>query len=399
MIQRYVNAYSGLPKEIWTLGILTVLNRMGTMVLPFLGVYLNTQLDFSLREAGILLSAFGLGSFGGAFFGGRLSDRIGPNAVILLSLSISGLFLIGLQWASGFWGLFVMIGLTALFGEAYRPAVSAAIGNYVPREERGRAVAFIRLAINLGMSAAPLIGGFVATSLGYPWLFWIDGLTCMLAATYFLTISRDWKAYVSPMHSVVEQTDPSPGLPPYRNRAYMIFLLASFFLGFGFVQWFHSVPVFIKTEWGFDERYIGSLMAVSCLFVIVIEMPLIHFLEKAGRIRISLILGALLIGGSYLIFLLPASLTLCFLAVACWTMGEILYLPFNNSISLNLSPEDQRGNYQSWYWMTWSLAGIAAPSLGLPFAAKFGFPTFWLLVAGVVGICLLINMFQSASSS
>jgi len=37
----------------------------------------------------------------------------------------------------------------------------------------------------------------------------------------------------------------------------MLFLLATFIMGLGFIQWFHTVPVFIKNEWGFDERYIG----------------------------------------------------------------------------------------------------------------------------------------------
>lgn len=393
MIRRYFAAYAGLPREIWSLGFLTVLNRMGTMVLPFLSVYLNTELNFSLQEVGVLMSAFGLGSFGGAYIGGKLVDRIGPNWVIILSLSISGFFLISLQWMQSYEWLFVMIGLTSLFGEAYRPAVTAAIGQYVPANERGRAVAFIRLAINLGMSGAPLIGGFVATSLGYPFLFWIDGLTCLFASIYFVIVSRDWERPVL-KPPTEEEIAKGNSLRPYQNRKYLLFLVATFLLGFGFVQWFHAVPVFIKTVWHFDERYIGTFMAVSCLMVVTIEMPLIHAIEKGGRIQLALILGAILIGGSYLLFLLPASLALCFVAVAFWTMGEILYLPFNSALSLNYSPEDQRGNYQAWYWMTWSLASISAPLIGLPFAERFGFDTFWFLVAGVVALCVVINLVQ-----
>ncbi|PIW69943.1 MAG: MFS transporter, partial [Ignavibacteriales bacterium CG12_big_fil_rev_8_21_14_0_65_30_8] len=46
--QLYKDSYSNHPKEIWQLIVLTFINRVGTMVLPFLTVYLTTVLNFSL---------------------------------------------------------------------------------------------------------------------------------------------------------------------------------------------------------------------------------------------------------------------------------------------------------------------------------------------------------------
>ncbi|MDN5200554.1 MFS transporter [Fulvivirgaceae bacterium BMA10] len=387
----YKDSYSGHPREVWVLAALTLINRMGTMVLPFLTVYLTTVLNFPLKQAGMIVGAFGFGSLIGSYLGGRFSDRFGANLVIINSLLISGFMLISLQFAKDFYSLFGLIFITAAFGEAYRPAVSTAVGNYVDQSKTGRTMALLRLAINLGMSASPAIGGFVAASLGYDWLFWIDGLTCMTAAVYFIFASRSWKEKELSMDEVPSLEGEISVVQPQKNGLYLLFLLSTFIMGFAFIQWFHSVPVFIKSEWGFDERYIGILMATNSLIITLIEMPVIHAIEAARKIRISVLAGLALIAMSFLPFLLPKMLILCFVATLLLTMGEILYFPFNNSIALNMSPMSKRGEYMSWYWMSWSLAHILAPTIGLAFIDRFGFSEFWVFIAFFACLGLFIN--------
>ena len=58
----YTDSYSGLSRESWMLAIVMLLNRTGSMVLPFLGIYLTSQLHFTLEQSGIVLSCFGIGS-------------------------------------------------------------------------------------------------------------------------------------------------------------------------------------------------------------------------------------------------------------------------------------------------------------------------------------------------
>ena len=54
----------------------------------------------------------------------------------------------------------------ALTADIFRPANSTAIAEY-SSENRTRSVSLIRLAINLGFSVGPAIGGFVALYLGF----------------------------------------------------------------------------------------------------------------------------------------------------------------------------------------------------------------------------------------
>lgn len=388
----YRDAYADHPRQIWILAWMTLINRTGTMVLPFLAVYLKTVMGYSLQEAGILASAFGFGSLGGSYLGGKLTDKYGPRIVIIFSLFIGGMFFIGLQFAENFYPLFGTIFLAALFGEAYRPAMSAAAAKFVRKAQTGRTMALLRLAINLGMSMAPALGGFVAVSIGYKWMFWIDGLTCMAAALYFYAISGSWSEF--PAHE--EPIAKGGSLPPGKNIPFLWFLLSTFLIGFVFIQWLHTVPVFIKTQWGFDERYIGLLLGVGSLIVALFEMPLVHMIEQRNKRPAGVLLGIFLIGFSYMAFLLPKALLVCFVAMILWTAGEILYLPFNNAMPLNMSAPQQRGNYMSWYFMTWSVTNITGPLVGFAIIHALGFKFFWLvlLVMGLLALFIKQWLFR-----
>ncbi|MBS0000890.1 MAG: MFS transporter, partial [Cyclobacteriaceae bacterium] len=71
----YRNAFGGLSQPAWMLAVVMLINRSGTMVLPFLSIYLTSSLGFSVQQAGYILSSFGIGSIIGSWMGGSLADR------------------------------------------------------------------------------------------------------------------------------------------------------------------------------------------------------------------------------------------------------------------------------------------------------------------------------------
>jgi predicted MFS family arabinose efflux permease len=66
MFEFYRQLFSGLPRDVWLLSLVTFVHRSGTMVLPFLTLYLTSERVFSVREAGGVLSLYGVGAIGGA---------------------------------------------------------------------------------------------------------------------------------------------------------------------------------------------------------------------------------------------------------------------------------------------------------------------------------------------
>src|SRR4029079_6341817 len=94
------DAYSGLPRATWVLAAVCFVNRCGTMVLPFLMLYLTSQRGFSAAAGGVVLSLYGVGAGVGAFSGGVLTDRLGAKRVQVASLGLGGgrVLLTGALW-------------------------------------------------------------------------------------------------------------------------------------------------------------------------------------------------------------------------------------------------------------------------------------------------------------
>ena len=88
----YRNAYSGLSKQTWLLSLIMLINRSGTMVIPFMTLYLTSaEMGYSVGDAGIVFGLFGAGAFCGAWLGGRLTDKIGFYPVQLFTLTVGGI--------------------------------------------------------------------------------------------------------------------------------------------------------------------------------------------------------------------------------------------------------------------------------------------------------------------
>src|SRR5215471_16756264 len=177
-ISLYKNAYSGLSRPIWWLGLVMLVNRAGTMVIPFLTLYLREEKNFSISNAGLIIAFYGVGAIGGNFLGGKLTDKQGFHHVQFWSLFLNGILFIVLGQMETFWQIGFCMLTIGIVGESFRPANAAAIAYYSLPENRTRSYSLNRLAINLGFSIGPAIGGLLA----YQSIFWVDGITCMIAA-------------------------------------------------------------------------------------------------------------------------------------------------------------------------------------------------------------------------
>ncbi|MEJ7912814.1 MAG: MFS transporter, partial [Chitinophagaceae bacterium] len=186
----YRNAFSGIPKPVWLLSLVMLVNRSGTMVIPFLTVYLIHK-GYSLGEAGAIMAMFGAGAFLGGYLGGRLTDRYGFFRVQVGSLFMNGVLFVILGYMEGGLQIGLCVFALSTLGESFRPANAAAIGAYSDNHNRTRCYSLNRLAINLGWAIGPAVGGLLA-SINYSLLFWVDGATCVLAALLlYLSFSGD----------------------------------------------------------------------------------------------------------------------------------------------------------------------------------------------------------------
>src|SRR4028119_255005 len=130
VINLYRKAYGGLSTPAWMLALVMFINRSGSMVVPFLSVYLTKSLHFSIAQAGIVLTFFGLGAMTGSVLGGWLSDKIGSFWVQFLSLTIGGCLFVVMSFITAFESLIAGIFVLSVIVECLRPANSASVAQY-----------------------------------------------------------------------------------------------------------------------------------------------------------------------------------------------------------------------------------------------------------------------------
>jgi len=371
----YRNAYLGLSAATWWLALVMFVNRAGTMVLPFMTVYLRGEMQFSITEAGWEIAFFGIGAILGNFIGGRLADTIGFYQVQFWSLFLNGILFIVLGQMQTFWQLAFCMFAIGVVGEAFRPANAAAIAYYSASENRTRSYSLNRLAINLGFSIGPAIGGL----LSFEYLFWVDGLTC-IAAAILLRTALTPVTMGPPKHDHKTKSRDSSA---WKDAVYLRFTFFVFLSALCFLQVFSLLPIFYKEKLNFTQPEIGLVLALNGLIIVVIEMVLVFKLEGKRSPMQYISIGSFLIGLSYIILNLPlAGLTIALVAMLILTVGEMLMFPFINTFWVSRSNEFNRGQYASLYSMSFALAHVLAPTFGSQVVQHFNYYTLWFIVFG-----------------
>lgn len=382
-LQAYLNTFRGLSRDIWLLSLVMFINRSGTMVILFLTIYLTQYLHFTLGQAGVVMSCFGLGSILGSYLGGWLTDRIGYYRVMFWSLILSGSFFFVVMQIEDLVSFCLVIFLLSTISDAFRPANLAAISAYSKAENYTRSISLIRLAINLGFAAAPAVGGLLAATVGYRWLFILDGLTCVLAAFAFLVFLKE-------KHEAGPENSAEPALrvnQALRDQKYLIFLGLMLLTVIPFMQILTTAPVFYKEILHMSEDQIGLLFAANGLIIVLFEMPLVYWLEK----RLSALqlagLGALFVGLAYMVLnLFPAMIFAAAVSILALTIGEMINFPFSNTFAVSRSEVRNRGQYMGLFTMMFSVAHVVAPASGLWVAEVAGYDVLWYAAAL---LCLL----------
>jgi len=383
ILNTYRNAYTGLSRSTWLLSTVMLINRSGTMVVPFLTLYL-IKMGYSVSSAGIVLGFFGFGAFCGAFVGGKLTDKIGFYPVQLITLSGGGIMFFILAQMKTYWLICFFTYVLAFINEAFRPANSTAIAFYSREDNRTRSYALNRLAINIGWAVGSSLGGVLA-NIDYSLLFYVDGTTNILAALMVWFFLKP----VSFKHETVKQEEAIRPLSAYKDKTYLTFILLTTFFACCFFQIFTNLSPFLYQELNFSEPLIGFLLATNGIIIAIFEMILIYKLESKRKNLQYISFGICLVGISFLMLNIPgAGVIFAFAIITLLTFGEIFSMPFMNSFWISRTKPGNRGQYAALYTMAWSAAQTFGPTAGSQIAGHLGFKWLWISIGT---LCLVVS--------
>jgi predicted MFS family arabinose efflux permease len=375
----YMNAYKGLSRSTWLLSLVMLVNRSGTMVLPFMTIYL-TGIGFSLFKAGIVVGLFGAGAVCGAIIGGKLTDKLGFRQIQLITLIGGGILFILLGLMKSYPLICTFTFILSLVNDAFRPANNAAIAQFSRPENRTRSYSLNRLAINLGWAVGGTLGGFIA-SFDYHLLFWIDGFTNIFAAVMLYYLLKPADAHEK---EKVSDTLSNEKQSPLRDKKFTVFITLVLLYGLCFYQLYSTIPVYYKDVYHMSELKIGILMGLNGLIIVIIEMVLIFYLESKNKTLLFISHGLMLTSLSFLVYVfMPMYALTATISVILVTFGEILTMPFMNNYWAGRASVHNRGQYAGYYAMAWSLSQVLGPTGGTWIASHFGFNSLWWIVAAV----------------
>lgn len=357
------------------------------MVVPFLSVYLTTQLGYSLTQMGWVLSMFGAGAIGGSIMGGWLTDKIGHFSVQTMSLLGGGVMFLMLSQVERFEVMVVAIFFVSLISEMLRPANQSSVASYAKPENVTRAFSLNRMAINLGFSFGPALGGMLA-GISYQWLFIADGVTCMAAGLLFFFYFRHRKSN-APTPTAAQVVARKSVWKDYRFLAFILMVVV---YGTVFFQLFMTWPLYHRSVYNLPESQIGLLIGINGFIVFLFEMILVYLIGDKLKINRLIAAGSLLSATAFFFLFGFDGIWVLFVAVILISFSEILAMPFMATFTVTSSGPENRGSYMGLYSMAFASAFVLAPAIGSFAISEVGFNAWWL-AAGLAAVLNAVGFF------
>ncbi|MFZ2277115.1 MAG: MFS transporter [Prosthecobacter sp.] len=371
-----------LPRPFWVLVGATFVNRFGVFVVPFLALFI-TRNGNTATQAGYAVAAYSLGGFIAAGIGGWMADRLGRNVTMAVSALAGAVCMIAMSQAVDWRALAALAFITGAINEAGSPASAALVQDIVPPEHRVIAYAVQRFAVNLAWSLGPATAGFLA-EYSFFWLFVVDA-----ASSAFFGIVA-WLFLPRGRRTAREHAGWGHAWQSIRaNHAFLALFGACVCTAWIFRQTNTTFPLHFERN-GLPLHWCGLVLALNGVMICLFEVPLAAGL-RLWPVKQVLALGYILMGASFLTFLISGSLTAFVLMMVVFTMGEMSAFSRQQAYSASLSPDDMRGRYVGFLSLAWCAGNTASSALGMPLYDHH--PTvLWVMnaVLGIVAALLIL---------
>ena len=366
------------------------------MVLAFLILYLINEKGMSLSKAGLIFSFYGIGAVLGSLVGGKLTDLIGVYIFQISTLISGGIMFIVLGFLNSYLSIAIFVFVLGCVNEAFRPANSAAMAAYSTAENRTRSFSLMRLSFNLGWALGGGLGGIIA-AYSYHLLFWIDGLTNILAALMLLVVLpyRKYKE-IQLNQKKIEKTNEKSS--PLKDKTFIKLVLITILYTSCFFQMFTNLTAYFKSELKFTEQFIGLLLAWNGIMIVVFEMVLIFWIERHWTMKKAILVGLFFHIIAYLLLVVfPVGKWMAFHVITLITLSEMFAFAMLMTFWMKRTTDSNRGQYAGIWTMSWAVSQSIGPATGAFVGEKFGFHYLWLGVSILCSIAffLYVKLFNS----
>jgi MFS transporter, DHA1 family, multidrug resistance protein len=176
-------------REVWrllpnhkvtvSLFVTTLILQLALMsIQPILTVYISLLAEDTTHIALIAGAVFAASGFASILFApklGKISDRVGPQKVLLIALVIAGLVLIPYALVKNVWQLGILSFLLGTVTAGLLPSINCLLKRSTPEFIAGRTFGYNQSSQYLGMFFGSVFGGQLGAALGVRYVFFFTG--------------------------------------------------------------------------------------------------------------------------------------------------------------------------------------------------------------------------------
>jgi MFS family permease len=386
------------PAPVKALLVGVFVNKLGWFLQVFLVLFLTTSKGFTDVQAGTALGIYGGGSVIGLIIGGSLSDKVGPRAAVMISMFGMAAFVLGIAYVPSYTAILIVVALAGAVGQFYRPASAALLTELTPKNRQVMTFALYRLAMNVGTTAAPLIG---AALVAISWnLLFIGEALAALAYAAVAIIALPGRKPAEPV--VIDEpaaaSEPKGGyLAVLRDYKYVLFLVCMFINAAIYMQYLAVLPLHMKSE-GLSTWWFSAVVALNGFIVITCEL-LVTKVVQHWPARIVAMIGFVLLGGGLAFYALPGGVAIFVIGTLLWTLAEIIAGPTMFAYPGMAAPPKLLGRYVGSAHAMFGLGSALGPFFGVWVWNSVGTQVWvWCGVAGAIGVvCAYFGMSSAAA--
>jgi len=364
------------PRTAKAILIGVFVNSLGGFIQIFLVLFL-TKRGFSSHETSFALGVYGFGAVLGTFIGGWLTDRITVRMVTAISTLGNAIMMVAILYLKSYPLVLLAVLLVSTVKQLYRPAVQAMLAEITPQRQLVMVMAMFRLAMNLGISAAPVIG-VALIAISYNVLFWSQAATAvMYGSIALIALPRKTRSAAPPPAAPGTRTGYRAILYDMR---FMAFLVAIMLRGAIYVQYTTALPLAI-TNAGVSLWWYSAVVSLNAVMCVTCEVFLTKFTQN-WPLRVTAVSAFSLLAVGYAVYAIKIIPAFLILGTLIWTLSEIIGAPTVFAWPGMVAPPGMRGRYYGAMQSALGLGMTVGPILGVWLLASVG-RWVWLYAAAV----------------
>lgn len=373
------STYRNAPVSVKTILTGVLISKLGGFLTIFIVLYLISR-GYSPERAALGLTVYGASNVAGSFIGGTVALRLGARNSTVIGMTCTAVLTVSVLYLPSYPLLLLAIAGLGVAAQVYRPAATTLMSELTHEGSQVMIFALYRFALNVGTTAAPLIGFalYYLDHKGYLLLFWTEGSAALLYAVLAMMTIPPRGQRATPHESGKKAAWAAQYRAVFRDRRYLLYLLGNLLNVMIYTQSVSTLPLDVRAS-GVPIFWYTLALSVNSLIVVTGEIPLTKIVQK-WPLRIPVGLMFILVGLGMAAYGLPLGAAVIVGGTLIWTAGEVLGSPAVMAYPAIAGEGDLRGYYIGSFQFVFTAGYAIGPALGAVLFVHLGHKVWWALI-------------------